>query len=246
MIRIGGSDGARAPTDLLGLQSAAAKQFHLCTKYNDAYGELRALIGGGRNWLQGKSMPSVFGSFDKLTEAFAAAAMDPTRWDAAMDVASDATGSLGAMLFPVQGRTPTLPKSGSLQGLAEDYLGGGWVHRDERYRSVPALLRRGVSSEFDFTTPEEIAKSPYYQDFLGPPWPEVVCGRESGRRRRRLGPGAAAHDRAGRRFPRRTEPTCRIVARAGRSGNSGSRFRVGAHRRRAESFCPSRQAQSFG
>ena len=51
-------------------------------------------------------MPSVFGPFDKLTEAFAAAAMDPTRWDAAMDVASDATGSLGAMLFPVQGRTP--------------------------------------------------------------------------------------------------------------------------------------------
>ena len=112
-------------------------------------------------------MPSVFGPFDKPTEAFAAAAMDPTRWDAAMDVASDATGSLGAMLFPVQGRTPTLPKSGSLQGLAEDYLGGGWVHRDERYRSVPALPRRGVSSEFDFTTPEEIAKSPYYQDFLG-------------------------------------------------------------------------------
>ena len=53
-----------------------------------------------------------------------------------------------------------------MHGLAEDYLGGGWVHRDERYRSVPALLRRGVSSEFDFTTPEEIAKSPYYQDFL--------------------------------------------------------------------------------
>ena len=111
-------------------------------------------------------MPIVFGAFDKLTEAFAAAAMDPTRWDAAMDVASDATGSLGAMLFPLQGRTPTLPKSESLHGLAEDYLGGGWVHRDERYRSVPALLRRGVSSEFDFTTPEEMAKSPYYQDFL--------------------------------------------------------------------------------
>lgn len=105
-------------------------------------------------------MPSVFGPFDKLTEAFAAAAMDPTRWDVAMDVASDATGSLGAMLFPVQGRTQTLPKSKSLHGLAEDYLGGGWVHRDERYRSVPALLRRGVCSELDFTTPEEMAKSP--------------------------------------------------------------------------------------
>jgi PAS domain-containing protein len=112
-------------------------------------------------------MPTAFGSFDKLTEAFAAAAVDPARWDAAMDVASDATGSLGAMLFPVRGRTPNLPKSRSLHGLAEDYLGGGWVHRDDRYRSAPTLLRRGVSSEFDFTTPKEMAKSPYYQDFLG-------------------------------------------------------------------------------
>jgi DNA-binding CsgD family transcriptional regulator len=109
----------------------------------------------------------MFGSFDKLTEAFAAAAVNPARWDAAMDVASYATGSLGAMLFPVRGRTPNLPKSESMRGLAEDYVGGGWVHRDDRYQSAPALLRRGVSSEFDFTTPEEMAKSQYYQDFLG-------------------------------------------------------------------------------
>jgi hypothetical protein len=89
-------------------------------------------------------MPTAFGSFDKLTEGFAAAAVDPTRWDAAMDIASKETGSLRAMLFPVRGRTPNLPKSDSMRGLAEDYLGGGWVHRDERYRSAPALLRRGV------------------------------------------------------------------------------------------------------
>jgi hypothetical protein len=112
-------------------------------------------------------MPSVLGSFDKLTAAFAAAAVDPARWDAAMDVASDATGSLGAILVPLRPRTPNLPKSESMHGVAEDYVGTGWIHRDERIRSVPAILRRGVSSEFDFTTPEQMAKNPYYQDFLG-------------------------------------------------------------------------------
>jgi DNA-binding CsgD family transcriptional regulator/PAS domain-containing protein len=111
-------------------------------------------------------MPTVFGAFDKLTEGFAAAAVDPSRWDAAMDAASKATGSLGAMLFPVRGRTPNFPKSQSMRGPAEDYVGAGWVHRDERYRSASALLRTGVSSEFDFTTSEEMAKSPYYQEFL--------------------------------------------------------------------------------
>jgi DNA-binding CsgD family transcriptional regulator/PAS domain-containing protein len=112
-------------------------------------------------------MSTVFGSFDKLTEAFAAAAVDPARWDGAMDIASDATGSLGAILVPLRGRTPNLPKSESMRGVVEDYVGTGWIHRDERSRSIPTILRRGVSSEFDFTTSEEMAKNPYYQDFLG-------------------------------------------------------------------------------
>jgi DNA-binding CsgD family transcriptional regulator len=117
--------------------------------------------------LAGAAMPTEFGSFDKLTEGFAAAAVEPARWDAAMDIASDATGSLGAILVPLRGRTPHLPKSESMRGVAEDYVGAGWIHRDERSRSIPTILRRGVSSEFDFTTSEEMAKSQYYQDFLG-------------------------------------------------------------------------------
>jgi DNA-binding CsgD family transcriptional regulator/PAS domain-containing protein len=112
-------------------------------------------------------MPTVLGSFDKLSEAFAAAAVDPARWDDAMDIASDATGSLGALLVPLGPRTPNLPKSGSMHGVAEDYVDQGWIHRDERSRSIPTILRRGVSSEFDFTTSEDMAKSAYYQDFLG-------------------------------------------------------------------------------
>lgn len=105
-------------------------------------------------------MASALGAFDKLSEAFAAAAVDPARWDAAMDVASDATGSLGAILVPLRGRTPNLPKCELMHGVVEDYVGTGWIYRDERSRSIPTILRRGVSSEFDFTTSEEMAKLP--------------------------------------------------------------------------------------
>jgi DNA-binding CsgD family transcriptional regulator/PAS domain-containing protein len=50
----------------------------------------------------------------------------------------------------------------------ERYIQDGWVTRDERYRAVPVILKRGVATEFDFTTVEEMAQHPYYQEFLAP------------------------------------------------------------------------------
>ena len=41
-------------------------------------------------------MGTAFGEFSKVTDAFMAAEMDPSRWNAAMDVATEATGSFGA------------------------------------------------------------------------------------------------------------------------------------------------------
>jgi DNA-binding CsgD family transcriptional regulator len=113
-------------------------------------------------------MAGAFGDFGSLTEAFMTAAVNPTRWDAAMDAAANATGSFGAILVPIRGRTPGFPLSDSVRRISETYVRDGWVHRDERYRSVPMLMRRGVGCEFDFTTPEEIARDPYYQEFLAP------------------------------------------------------------------------------
>jgi DNA-binding CsgD family transcriptional regulator len=113
-------------------------------------------------------MAGAFGDFESLTEAFMAAAVDPSRWDAAMDAAAKATGSFGAIVAPLRGRLPLFPQSDSLQRIRETYVRDGWVHRDERYRSVPTAMRRGVASEFDFTTTEEIARNAYYQEFLAP------------------------------------------------------------------------------
>jgi len=57
--------------------------------------------------------------------------------------------------------------SRSVGEVVEDYIGNGWIQHDERTQSIPTILRRGVSSEFDFTTSEDMARSPYYRDFLG-------------------------------------------------------------------------------
>ena len=115
-----------------------------------------------------RPMAGAFGDFGTLTEAFMAAAVDSSRWNAAMDAAARATGSFGAVLLPVRGRTPTMPISESMQPTIDAYVRQDWVHRDERYRSLPVFMRRGVACEFDFTTPEAMSRSPFYQELLRP------------------------------------------------------------------------------
>ena len=81
---------------------------------------------------------------------------------------ADATGSLGAIVVPISGRLPFLPRTRSMEPSFERYIEDSWVMRDERYRAVPIILKRGVATEFDFTAPDEMARHPYYQEFLAP------------------------------------------------------------------------------
>jgi DNA-binding CsgD family transcriptional regulator len=100
--------------------------------------------------------------------ALSEAAVDPSRWDAAMDVVAEATGSVGALLIPSQSRLPSVPKSRSLEASFDTYIRDGWVHRDKRFTTVATILRKGVATEFDYVTTDEIACDPYYQEFLAP------------------------------------------------------------------------------
>ena len=113
-------------------------------------------------------MARAFGDLSPLADAFASAAFDPTRWNAAIEAAAKATGSFGAAMVPLNGRLPLIPMSDSMQPTIEAYIGDGWVSRDLRYRSAPILIRRGAVTEFDFTSPDEMAREPYYQEFLRP------------------------------------------------------------------------------
>jgi DNA-binding CsgD family transcriptional regulator/PAS domain-containing protein len=100
--------------------------------------------------------------------AFAEAAVDPSKWPAAMNRVAKATNSYGALLVPVRGGPlPNVPFSQSLAPSFEAYVRDGWIHRDVRYRVTPVMARRGVATELDIVTADEIATHPYWQEFLG-------------------------------------------------------------------------------
>lgn len=109
------------------------------------------------------------GAFDlqAVAQAFATAAVDPSRWERAMEVAGTATGSCGALLVPVRGQLPGMPFSASIGSLVETYISDGWIHRDIRYEAMPAIQRRGAATDLDVMSPEKIARHPYYQEFMG-------------------------------------------------------------------------------
>src|SRR5262245_297212 len=114
---------------------------------------------------------------DAVVGAFAAAAVDPSLWNNAMEVASDHLGGCGAVLFPFHGQLPWVPVSQSLAPPFEVYMQDGWINRDERDQCMPTVLARGVGSDLDFTTPGNMAKDPYYQEFLAPfnlQWSAIV------------------------------------------------------------------------
>lgn len=108
-------------------------------------------------------------NLDAVADAFAAASVDPTNWIAATERAVSETGSFGAVLVPVRGRTPRQAVvTESFAPAIERYFSEGWVHSDERLRGVPLLEARGVFSDLDFINPDQIAHNPYYQEWLAP------------------------------------------------------------------------------
>ncbi|WP_287305551.1 hypothetical protein [Mesorhizobium sp.] len=166
--------------------------------------------------------------FDAIGVAFVEAALDPSRWDAAMEVAEKATGSAGALLFDMKGHLPLVPCSRTMAPALDTYVRDGWIDRDERYRLVNFLDRKGVTSEFDLLTSDDIAKHPYYQEFLAPfglRW----CGRQDRCRRRLLVTVAATVDPTGSVHAGRDGTAGAAFETAGLCGRScaGNRFREG-------------------
>lgn len=81
-----------------------------------------------------------------IERAFTDAAVDPSRWHAAMEVVTNVTESAGAALFPrpnssIPNSLPFVPQSQSLVSAFEQYLREGWIEHDERYRACSQASR---------------------------------------------------------------------------------------------------------
>ncbi|MBN8987596.1 MAG: helix-turn-helix transcriptional regulator [Rhizobiales bacterium] len=107
--------------------------------------------------------------FGLAEQEFAEASLDPSRWVQALTAVASATGSFGAVLLPLAGNTlPNVPYTENCTGPMEDYFRDGWHLQDGRMATVPTLTQHGVADDFDGYSADEIARHPFYQEFLAP------------------------------------------------------------------------------
>lgn len=105
-------------------------------------------------------------SFDDASQSLLDAAIDPSRWNDAMETITQYAGATGAVLLQVKGRGPGTPQSASLQDGLETYFRDEWHLRDERNRGLPLMRKKGIFVDQDFASTEELTSSDYYRGFL--------------------------------------------------------------------------------
>jgi DNA-binding CsgD family transcriptional regulator len=105
-------------------------------------------------------------SFADASQSLMDAAMDPLRWDDAMETIAQYAGANGALLLQVKGRGPGTPRTRSSDEVHDVYFRDQWHLRDERNRGLPFIKTKGVFADQDFASREELAKSDYYRGFL--------------------------------------------------------------------------------
>ena len=103
-------------------------------------------------------------------EELVAAAADPVRWPSAMEAVANAANSRGALVVAPAGgsKLPAFSMSPSFEAAHEVYVKDGWFRHDMRFRAAPLIQSRGVATECDFITAGQIARAPFYQEFLAP------------------------------------------------------------------------------
>ena len=101
-----------------------------------------------------------------ITAALAEAAVDPSRWKAALQTVEACTNSCGALFLPVAGNVPFIACTRSMEESFDVYVRGGWHERDERYRGGSTLINRGVMTDDDCMAADRRKNSAFYQDFL--------------------------------------------------------------------------------
>lgn len=96
---------------------------------------------------------------------FVAAALAPEEWPDALDAVAKALGASGATLVLGRSRETSVAVSQSIAPIVRDYFERREIG-DPREDRVNPRLSDGFRFDLDDFTPEEIARDPYYQEFL--------------------------------------------------------------------------------
>lgn len=95
----------------------------------------------------------------------AACASDPEAWASALHDISQKTRSRGAILFH-RSTMPGTPVSRDVAEAMETYWRDEWITRDIRLRAIPVQRARGIGTDEDCVSVDEMRRSPLYNEFL--------------------------------------------------------------------------------
>jgi DNA-binding CsgD family transcriptional regulator/PAS domain-containing protein len=95
--------------------------------------------------------------------------VDPTLWPDVLEAMCRAVGATGAFLLQSDVRTPDVPRTKSLDDVADAYFSGWHLNDTRAERAVPLLLGgTKVVVDQDIFTPEEINRMPFYNELIFP------------------------------------------------------------------------------
>ncbi len=103
----------------------------------------------------------------QAVDRFVEAALAPDLWPEALDAVSRALGAEGATLVLGRTSTTSLMVSRSIAPIVAEYFTGRTAP-DPREDRVMPRLQDGFLTDLDSFTAEEIARDPFYQEFLRP------------------------------------------------------------------------------
>ena len=105
---------------------------------------------------------------EAIVNALNAAALDPGRWDSALEAIAREARAFGVVVFPLEGLLPYVPATASMGEAFETYVRDGWVNKDERtIHGKKKVIQKGLVTDEDIMPESARKRSPYYQEFLG-------------------------------------------------------------------------------
>jgi DNA-binding CsgD family transcriptional regulator len=98
------------------------------------------------------------------------AVIDPAVWPEILSQISEAVGAIGVDLVKSDVRTSDISHSAGLSEMLNAYFGDGWDTRDLRAdRAFPLILKgEMVVTDQDIVTPDEMDRTPYYNELCAP------------------------------------------------------------------------------
>jgi PAS domain-containing protein/DNA-binding CsgD family transcriptional regulator len=106
---------------------------------------------------------------DAAVDTFLDIGLSSAGWTPALEALAQAVGSSGIVVLAGDSSGPLLgpmPHTAGMAELMQTYLRHDWGRLDDRFRGVPALIRRGLFTDDDCLPAELRPRSPYYQDFV--------------------------------------------------------------------------------